>query len=108
MEPTLFTVAAAAWAGVSPPGLGTAMVTVRVNRLLPLALSVPDTDRTVPSSASKVVSTSTLGGLWRLLMGTSLIPLANVWPTILFYSLCGGALVGGLGSMFSIRKHLNV
>ena len=53
-------------------------------------------------------ATSTLGGLWRLLMGTSLIPLANVWPTILFYSLCGGALVGGLGSMFSIRKHLNV
>lgn len=53
-------------------------------------------------------ATSTLGGLWKLLMGTSLIPLANVWPTILFYSLCGGALVGGLGSMFSIRKHLNV
>ena len=38
----------------------------------------------------------------------ALVPLENVWPTILTYSLAGGALVGGLGSMFSIRKHLNV
>ena len=51
---------------------------------------------------------STLGGLWQMLMGTALVPLENVWPTILTYSLAGGALVGGLGSMFSIRKHLNV
>ena len=50
----------------------------------------------------------TLGGLWQMLMGTALVPLENVWPTILTYSLAGGALVGGLGSMFSIRKHLNV
>jgi len=50
----------------------------------------------------------TLGGLWQMLMGTALVPLENVWPTILIYSLAGGALVGGLGSMFSIRKHLNV
>ena len=49
-----------------------------------------------------------LGGLWQMLMGTALVPLENVWPTILTYSLAGGALVGGLGSMFSIRKHLNV
>ena len=50
----------------------------------------------------------TLGGLWQMLMGTALVPLENVWPTILTYSLVAGALVGGLGSMFSIRKHLNV
>lgn len=49
-----------------------------------------------------------LGGIWQLLMGQSLVPLANVWPTILTYSLAGGAIVGGVGSMFSIRKHLNV
>mgnify|MGYP007124833895 FL=1 len=48
------------------------------------------------------------GGLWQMLMGTALVPLENVWPTILTYSLASGALVGGLGSMFSIRKHLNV
>ena len=53
-------------------------------------------------------ASSTLGGLWQMLMGTALVPLENVWPTILTYSLAGGALVGGLGSMFSIRKHLNV
>ena len=49
-----------------------------------------------------------LGVIVPLLMGTALVPLENVWPTILTYSLAGGALVGGLGSMFSIRKHLNV
>ena len=55
-----------------------------------------------------VSAAGTLGGLWQMLMGTALVPLENVWPTILTYSLAGGALVGGLGSMFSIRKHLNV
>lgn len=41
-------------------------------------------------------------------MGHALVPVANVWPTILTLSLAGGALVGGLGSLFSLRKHLNV
>jgi cell division transport system permease protein len=41
-------------------------------------------------------------------MGTAMVPVDAVWPTILTYSLAGGALVGALGSMFSIRKHLNV
>ena len=49
-----------------------------------------------------------LGGIWQMLMGQALVPVANVWPTILLYSLAGGAIVGGLGSLFSIRKHLNV
>lgn len=49
-----------------------------------------------------------LGGVWQMIMGHSLVPLENVWRNILLYSLAGGALVGGLGSMFSIRKHLNV
>ena len=55
-----------------------------------------------------VESSRTLGGLWQMFMAQGLIPLQNVWPTILTYSLAGGALVGGLGSLFSIRKHLNV
>lgn len=46
--------------------------------------------------------------LWEMLMGAALVPVENVWPTILTYSLAGGALVGALGSTFSIRKHLNV
>lgn len=55
-----------------------------------------------------VEASGSLGGLWEMLMGQALVPLENVWPTILTYSLAGGALVGGLGSLFSIRKHLNV
>ena len=55
-----------------------------------------------------VQASSTLGGLWQLLMGTALVPLEYVWRNILLYSLAGGAIVGGFGSMFSIRKHLNV
>ena len=55
-----------------------------------------------------VSAASTLGGLWQMIMGHALVPVANVWPTVVLYSLVGGALVGGLGSMFSIRKHLNV
>ena len=49
-----------------------------------------------------------LGGIWQMLMGQALVPVANVWSTILIDSLLGGAIVGGLGSLFSIRKHLNV
>lgn len=55
-----------------------------------------------------VEASSTFGGLWQMLMGAALVPVENVWPTILTYSLAGGALVGALGSTFSIRKHLNV
>ena len=63
---------------------------------------------TIGGYAYIVQLSPTLGGLWQMLMGTALVPLENVWPTILTYSLASGALVGGLGSMFSIRKHLNV
>ena len=49
-----------------------------------------------------------LGGIWQMLVGHSLVPVANVLPTIVVTSLISGAVVGGVGSMFSIRKHLNV
>ena len=49
-----------------------------------------------------------LGGIWQMLMGRALVPVANVLPTIVVTSLFSGAIVGGVGSMFSIRKHLNV
>ena len=61
------------------------------------------------SSYSYMVQASDgLGGVWQMIMGQALVPVGNVWPTILTYSLVGGAIVGGLGSLFSIRKHLNV
>ena len=49
-----------------------------------------------------------LGGIWQMLVGRSLVPVANVLPTIVVTSLLSGAIVGGVGSMFSLRKHLNV
>ena len=49
-----------------------------------------------------------LGGIWQMLMGRALVPVANVLPTIVVTSLLSGAIVGGVGSMFSLRKHLNV
>ena len=49
-----------------------------------------------------------LSGVWDVLVGTSLVPLDAVWSTVLSSSLLGGGLVGGLGSLFSIRKQLNV
>lgn len=49
-----------------------------------------------------------LSGIWQLLVGTSLVPVENVWQTILTYSLAGGAIVGAFGSLFSTHKHLNV
>ena len=55
-----------------------------------------------------VEASSAFGSLWEMLMGAALVPVENVWPTILTYSRAGGALVGALGSTFSIRKHLNV
>ena len=63
---------------------------------------------TIGGYAYIVQASGTLGGLWQLLMGTALVPLEYVWRNILVYSLAGGAIVGGFGSMFSIRKHLNV
>lgn len=55
-----------------------------------------------------VGAASGLQGVWDVLVGTSLVPLEAVWTTVLSSSIAGGTLVGGLGSLFSIRKHLNV
>lgn len=55
-----------------------------------------------------ISAASGLSGVWDILLGTSLVPVDAVWSTVLTSSVAGGALVGGLGSLFSIRKHLNV
>ena len=55
-----------------------------------------------------ISAASGLRGVWDVLVGTSLVPLEAVWTTVLSSSIAGGTLVGGLGSLFSIRKHLNV
>ena len=63
---------------------------------------------TVGGYSYMVQASDGLGGVWQMVMGQALVPVSAVWPTILTFSLAGGALVGGLGSMFSLRKHLNV
>ncbi|OUN38864.1 ABC transporter permease [Faecalibacterium sp. An77] len=55
-----------------------------------------------------ISAASGLSGVWEILLGTSLVPVDDVWSTVLTSSVAGGAVVGGLGSLFSIRKHLNV
>ena len=55
-----------------------------------------------------ISAASSLRGVWDVLVGTSLVPLEAVWTTVLSSSIAGGTLVGGVGSLFSIRKHLNV
>jgi len=49
-----------------------------------------------------------LTGFWYTLISASIVPFGQVWYYILPAFLAGGALVGGLGSVTSIRKHLNV
>ncbi len=39
---------------------------------------------------------------------SSLIPFGSIWPTLLVVYFILGVVVGGLGSMLSIRKHLKV
>lgn len=55
-----------------------------------------------------VDAASGLTGFWAMLLTFSLIPVENVWVTLLWTSLVSGAVIGGLGSLFSIRKHLRV
>lgn len=49
-----------------------------------------------------------LTGFWEVLLAFSLIPVEEVWVTLLWTSLVSGAVIGGIGSLFSIRKHLKV
>ncbi len=49
-----------------------------------------------------------LTGFWQTLLGTSLVPLDGIWYWFVIAGLCGGAFIGGFGSVVSIRKHLDV
>lgn len=58
--------------------------------------------------AAVVEAAGSLTGFWATLVTASLIPLDAIWYYILPTFLAVGAVVGGLGSVTSIRKHLNV
>lgn len=62
----------------------------------------------LPGYGALVHASGSLSGFWATLLGESVVPLADVWYLILPAFLLGGAVLGGLGSVLSIRKHLNV
>ncbi len=49
-----------------------------------------------------------LTGFWQTLLGESVVPLQNIYPWMVPAFLLGGILVGGMGSVFSVHKHLDV
>lgn len=50
----------------------------------------------------------TLTGFWQTLLGDSVVPVSKVWHWIVPSFLLGGCAIGGLGSVTSVRKHLDV
>ena len=49
-----------------------------------------------------------LTGFWSTLLGDSVVPFAQVWYWLLLGFFLFGTAIGGLGSVTSVRKHLNV
>jgi cell division transport system permease protein len=47
-------------------------------------------------------------GFWQTLLGDSVVPLSKVWYWIIPFFLLGGCTIGGIGSVTSVRKHLDV
>ena len=88
---------------VTKVGRGIVMVLMVVS-----IITVGSTAISLGGYSYMVQASDGLGGVWEMIMGQALVPVSAVWSTIIPYSLIGGAVVGGLGSMFSIRKHLNV
>lgn len=49
-----------------------------------------------------------LTGFWSTLLGGSVVPFEQIWYWLLGGFVFGGVVIGGLGSVTSVRKHLNV
>ena len=49
-----------------------------------------------------------LSGVWAVLFSSTLVPMEAVWQKMLSSCLLSGAVIGGLGSLLSIRRHLRV
>lgn len=49
-----------------------------------------------------------LTGFWQTLLGGSVVPLRQVWYWIVPAFLLGGCAIGGIGSVASVRRHLDV
>ena len=47
-------------------------------------------------------------GFWQTLLGASLVPFSAVWYKVVELFLPFGAVLGGIGSVMSVRRHLDV
>lgn len=54
------------------------------------------------------INAQNLIGFWNTLLSSSVVPFEQVWYWLLGGFLLGGIAIGGLGSVTSVRKHLNV
>lgn len=54
------------------------------------------------------MASENLTGFWSTLLGDSVVPFEAVWYWLLGGFVLGGIVIGGLGSVTSVRKHLNV
>ncbi|MCI2046296.1 MAG: permease-like cell division protein FtsX [Faecalibacterium sp.] len=53
-------------------------------------------------------ASGSMTGFWQTLLGDSVVPLSAVWYWIVPAFLLGGCAIGGIGSVMSVRKHLDV
>ncbi len=49
-----------------------------------------------------------LTGFWQTLLGESIVSIDDIWYWMLPAGLAGGVFIGGMGSVVSLRKYLNV
>ncbi len=49
-----------------------------------------------------------LTGFWLTLLGESVVPVSDIWQWLVPAFLGGGVFIGGIGSIVSVHKHLNV
>ncbi len=62
----------------------------------------------IGSYAILVEQAQYLTGFWQTLLGESIVPLADIWQWLVPAFLGAGVFIGGMGSIVSVRKHLDV
>ncbi len=73
-----------------------------------LLASLFSTILVLASYATLLYLSQDITGFWETLLGSSVVPLSEVWHLLVIGAVAGGSLVGGIGSVLSIRKHLKV
>ncbi len=73
-----------------------------------LISSVIATATVIGGYAVLVEQAQYLTGFWQTLLGESIVPLAEIWQWLVPAFLGAGVFIGGMGSIVSVRKHLDV